>query len=152
MNIGAYSYHLDTNARTFPLKDTTRVNKGSGNQFIDALLSKTSAGRDTFIQSEQDRSYFMYDTKIGNVLFQTKGQPHAGEIQDVETERYTIKSQSRGALCIYDKMRDENFIWDLSKNNVQVDAKTESKFLIDNLGSGFFIMAAVDSELENGSL
>lgn len=150
MNIGASLYHLNTGARNFSPNAATRVNHGSGDQFIDALLSKTSAGRDTFIQSDQDRSYFMYDTKIGNVLFQTKGQPYAGEIQDVETERYTITSRSRGELCIYDKLRDENFIWDLSKNNVQVDAKTGSKFLIDNLGSGFFIMAAVDSELEDG--
>ena len=150
MNIGASLYHLNTNARAFSPKDSARVNRGSGDQFIDALLSKTSAGRDTFIQSGQDRSYFMYDAKIGNALFQTKGQPHAGEIQDVETERYIITVRHRGELCIYDKMRDENFIWDLDKNNVQVDAKTESKFLINNLGSGFFIMAAVDSELENG--
>ena len=150
MNIGASLYHLNTNARTFSLKDTTRINHGNGDQFIDALLSKTSAGRDTFIQSGQDRSYFMYDTKIANALFQTKGQPHTGEIQDVETERYIITARQRGELCIYDKMRDENFVWDLSKNNVQVDAKTGSKFLIDNLGSGFFIMATVDSELEDG--
>ena len=150
MNIGASLYQLNTNARAFSPKDSARVNQGSGDQFIDALLSKTSAGRDTFIQSGQDRSYFMYDAKIGNALFQTKGQPHAGEIQDVETERYIITARQRGELCIYDKMRDENFIWDLSKNNVQVDAKTGSKFLINNLGSGFFIMAAVDSELENG--
>ena len=150
MNIGASLYHLNTSARNFSAKDTARVNHGSGDQFIDALLSKTSAGRDTFTPSSQDRSYFMYDAKIGNALFQTKGQPYAGEIQDVETERYIITSRSRGELCIYDKLRDENFIWDLSKNQVQVDAKTGSKFLIDNLGSGFFIMAAVDSELEDG--
>ena len=150
MNIGTSLYHLNTNARTFSPKDTAMVNRGSGDQFINALLSKTSAGRDTFIQADQDRSYFIYDTKIGNALFQTKGQPHAGEIQDVETERYIITARQRGELCIYDKMRDENFIWDLSKNNVQVDAGTGSKFLINNLGSGFFIMAAVDSELENG--
>ena len=92
----------------------------------------------------------MYDTRIGNALFQTKGQPYAGELRDVETERYIITARRRGELCIQDKMRNENFIWDLSKNNVQVDAGTGSKFLIDNLGSGFFIMAAVDSELENG--
>lgn len=150
MNIGSSLYHLNTGARNFSPNATARVNHGSGDQFIDALLSKTGAGRDTFIQSGQDRSYFMYDTKIGNVLFQTKGQPHAGELQDVETERYTITSRGIGELCIYDKMRDENFIWDLSKNKVQVDAKTGSKFLIDDLGSGFFIMAAVDSELEDG--
>ena len=150
MNIGASLYHLNTNARNFSAKDTTRVNYGSGDQFINALLSKTGTGRDSFIQSGQDRSYFMYDTKIGNALLQTKGQPHTGELQDVETERYTITSRGIGELCIYDKIRDENFIWDLSKNKVQADAKTGSKFLIDDLGSGFFIMAAVDSELENG--
>lgn len=150
MNIGASLYHLNNSARNFLPNDTTRVNHGSGDQFIDALLSKTATGRDSFIQSGQDRSYFMYDTKIANALFQTKGQPYAGEIRDVETERYTITSRSRDELCIYDKLRDENFIWDLSKNNVQVDTKTGSKFLIDNLGSGFFIMAAVDSELEDG--
>ena len=150
MNIGTSLYHLNTNARAFSLKDSARVNRGSGDQFINALLSKTSAGRDTFIQADQDRSYFIYDTKIGNILFQTKGQPNIGEIQDVETERYIITARQRGELCVYDKMRDENFIWDLGKNNVQVDAKTGSKFLINNLGSGFFIMAAVDSELENG--
>ena len=150
MNIGASLYHLSTNARAFSPKDSARVNQGSGDQFINALLSKTSAGRDTFIQSGQDRNYFMHDTKIRNALFQTKGQPHAVEIQDVETERYSITARRRGELCIHDKMRDENFVWDLSNNNVQVDAKTGSKFLIDNLGSGFFIMAAVDSELENG--
>ena len=150
MNIGASLYHLNINARTFSPKDSARVNRGSGDQFIDALLSKTGAGRDTFIQSGQDRSYFMYDAKIGNVLFQTKGQPHTGEIRDVETERYSITARRRGELCIHGKMRDEDFIWDLSKNNVQVDAGTGSKFLINNLGSGFFIMTAVDSELENG--
>ncbi|MCH5258969.1 MAG: hypothetical protein J1F18_04400 [Lachnospiraceae bacterium] len=150
MNIGASLYYLNTGARNFSPNAATRVSSGSGDQFIDALLSKTGAGRDTFIQAGQDRSYFMYDTKIANALFQTKGQPYSGEIRDVETERYTITSRSRGELCIYDKMRDENFIWDLSKNNVQVDTKTGSKFLIDNLGSGFFIMAAVDSELEDG--
>ena len=146
MNIGASLYHLNTGARTFSPKDTALVNRGSGDQFINALLSKTTSGRDTFIQSGQDRSYFMYDTKIGNALSQTKGQPYAGAIQDVESERYTITAQRRGELCIHDKLRNENFIWDLSKNNVQVDAKTGSKFLINNLGSGFFIMAAVDSE------
>lgn len=150
MNVGTSLYNLNTNARNFSPNATTRVNRGSGDQFIDALLSKTSAGRDSFIQSGQDRSYFIYDTKIRNSLFQTKGQPYAGEIQDVETERYTITSQHRGELYIHDKLRDENFIWDLNKNQVQVDAKTGSKFLINDLGAGFFIMAAVDSELENG--
>lgn len=71
-------------------------------------------------------------------------------IKPVETERYSICENEYGDLYIYDKENKEGFIWDLDKNQVQVDSKTDTKFLINDLGNGFFNMVAVDDELERG--
>ena len=71
-------------------------------------------------------------------------------IKPVETERYSIYETEYGDLRIYDKENKEGFIWELDKNQIQVDSKTGTKFLINDWGNGFFNMVAVDEELEKG--
>lgn len=71
-------------------------------------------------------------------------------IKNIETDRYTIGEKEGGYLRIYDKERKEGFNWKLNENQIQTDKETGKKFLINDWGSGFFNMVAVDDELEKG--
>lgn len=137
-------------SRNIIVNGANKTNSVSAVNFSDALLAKMSTARDSYIKSERETAYYSgtYNGILNNVSLQ-KGQQYSGTIKSVETERYTIEETEYGDLRIYDKERKEGFIWELGKNQVQVDAETGTKLLINDWGSGFFNMVAVDAELEN---
>ncbi len=57
------------------------------------------------------------------------------DIKSVETERYSICETEYGDLGIYDKESKEGFIWELDKNQIQVNSKTGTKFK-SNISAG----------------
>ena len=118
--------------------------------FSDALLSKMENARDACIKSEDKESccWNCHSELFRNLSVQ-RGQEYSGTIKPVETDRYIVKETEYGDLGVYDKNRKEGFIWELGKNQVQVDDKTGSKVLINDWGNGFFNMVAVDEELES---
>lgn len=125
----------------------SRANMGSFN-FADYISSKTqkeTASRDTFISSVREE--FLRCEVYGKQNIKSN---LVGTIQSVETEKYTIEGQDDGYVRIYDKERKEAFKWKLNENQIQVDETSGKKFLINDLGVGFFNMVAVDEELEQG--
>lgn len=137
-------------SRSVNVNETRNINSEFTNHFSDVFLTKMNAAKDSYTKSPEKATYNSenYNKFFGNIVMQ-KGQKYSGTINPVETERYTIEETEYGDLWIYDKERKEGFIWELGKNQVQVDAKTGTKLLINNLGSGFFNMVSVDVELEN---
>lgn len=119
-------------------------------RFSDALLSKMENDKDAYIKSEKKESCgWNYCSELFRNISVQRGQEYSGTIKPVETDRYIVKETEYGDLGIYDKNRKEGFIWELGKNQVQVDEKTGSKVLINDWGNGFFNMVAVDEELES---
>ena len=66
-----------------------------------------------------------------------------------ETDKYVIRRTASGDIRISDKKTDEGFIWKYNENKVQVDSASGKKFLINDLGAGFFNMVTLDADLEN---
>ena len=78
-----------------------------------------------------------------------KGQPiNVNDAKPTEVGDYKIRYTDDGYLDIRSKTSGEGFRWKLASNNVQVDSETGLKFLINDLGSGFFNMLPVDAEME----
>lgn len=126
---------------------------------------------DRNIINAADRDFFQvlhaaYGTKTNKEL-QNKTQQFYGRVQcgiykkdsidiskcpktGIDTGRYQIQEKD-GNVTVYDKQIQENFGWILRYGaEVQVDEKSGQKFLINDLGNGFFMMQYVDGELENG--
>lgn len=125
------------------------THRGNG-CFADIMSRKTNAGLDSYIGSERKTRP---DCEIYGRVFQTDMHRYdTRAIKDVETEKYSITRREGGYLCIYEKARgnDEVFNWKLNQNDIQVDEKTGLKFLINDLGCGLFNMVVVDGELEQG--
>lgn len=125
----------------------SRDNVGSFNfaDYISLKTQKEITSRDTFIPSVREE--FLRCEAYGKQNIKTS---LAGTIHSIETERYTIEGQDDGYVRIYDKERKEAFKWKLNENQIQVDETSGKKFLINDLGVGFFNMVAVDEELEQG--
>ena len=78
-----------------------------------------------------------------------KGQPiNVNDAKPTEVGDYKIRYTDDGYLDIRSKTSGEGFRWKLASNKVQVDSETGLKFLINDLGSGFFNMLPVDAEME----
>lgn len=108
--------------------------------FGDVFSKKISSKKDEYIASEIGAyTYATYNSK--GII--------PGDIKSTETDQYTISGRDGGYLRIENKETKEGFMWKLGENSIQVDAETGQKFLINDLGAGFFNMVAVDSTLEN---
>lgn len=80
----------------------------------------------------------------------TNGQPvDYNSIKIVECGDYRISSTNDGYLDIRSMTSGEGFRWKLSENKIKVDEQSGMKFLINNLGSGFFNMLPIDNQMEN---
>ena len=78
-----------------------------------------------------------------------KGQPiNIEDATPSEAGDYKIQYTDDGYLDIRSKSSGEGFRWKLDSNKIQVDSETGLKFLINDLGSGFFNMLPVDTEME----
>lgn len=109
--------------------------------FADTLINKLSGLKDTYTSTEEtDSASYMTYNHSGNI---------SGNLQTVETERYVVSGKEGGYLRIYDKEEQVGFNWKLGENEIQVDPETGLKFLINDLGAGFFNMVTLDTDLEN---
>ncbi len=121
------------------------------NEFFEqvAKMAETNKWKNSTQASKIDVNAAMNAFMVSSAYHGQKIGTDAG-IKSVETERYSICENEYGDLGIYDKESKEGFIWELDKNQIQVDSKTGTKFLINDWGNGFFNMVAVDEELEKG--
>ena len=126
-----------------------RTEKRGSDNFANALFNRLSSAKDSYVATER-RSDYLCENYSG--LFPNGSRKYyTGSIQTVETERYKIVERESGILRIYDKEHDNEAV-DLKLNRdwVQVDQGTGTKFIINDLGVGFFTMMVVDEELEAG--
>lgn len=110
----------------------------------------TEKDNDAVGTAERPPFSFAWGNVYGEVF---QAQPSKYDISvtnTVETEKFFIEKKGDGCLYIHDKESGETFHWNPKENNIQVDAKTGLKFLINNFGGGIFDMVVVDKELEQG--
>jgi len=129
---------------------TEKADKEETDSFHDALLkSRLSKTTDS---SAQEKTEPLFQRK--NYRFQLSNTTYklfSGTVKTVETERYKIVEKKSGVVHVYDKQHNnEGVDWDLSTEAIQVDEATDTKFIINDLGAGFFTMLVVDDELEAG--
>lgn len=120
--------------------NSSRTASSLDSSFSDIFSKKMLKKKDEYIPSELSPcAYVTYDRQE-NV---------SEEIKKTETNDYTISGRDGGYLRIENKETKEGFMWKLGENRIQVDSETGQKFLINDLGGGFFNMVSVDSALEN---
>lgn len=121
--------------------------------FTSRMGERQDAGLLVQTQNKRNDKESAANTAMEAYLVSTSSVCHrlsVSSINNTETNRYTIEEMEGGYLRIYDKERKEGFNWKLDENQIQVDKESGKKFLINDWGSGFFNMVAVDEELENG--
>lgn len=130
------------------ISNSEKVVKSESSNFADTLLDRINRNRDLYVASKQRVTY---PSENYNYLVENPGQRnYMDSVKPIETERYTIQELDKGYLYIYDKERTEGISWELNEDKIQVDEETGTKFLINDFGSGFFMMMTVDAELEKG--
>ena len=129
--------------------ETRKTDKNESNNFANALLSRIGSKKDSYMATERKSDYLCEN--YSNLLLNATSKNYAGSIKTVETERYKIVERESGVVRIYDKEQNNEAIdLKLNKEQIQVDKETGTKFIINDYGAGFFIMMAVDDELEAG--
>lgn len=127
-----------------------RTDKNESGNFANALLSRMGSAKDSYVAAERKSDYLCenYSDLFMNAANKSY---YTGSIKTVETERYKIVERESGVVRIYDKEKNNEAV-DLKLNTekVQVDKKTGTKLIINDLGVGFFTMMTVDAELEAG--
>jgi hypothetical protein len=134
------------------------INQKSQNENSDSSVT-TSTTTDYSTRYETKRihnnklesdlaDYIQKTSKAG--LIKVVSFDNQTSIKPVETERYMISEKDGGYLRIVDKQTNEGFNWKLNENQIQVDEESGLKFLINDLGAGFFNMVVVDNDLEKG--
>lgn len=127
-----------------------RTGKGESDNFANALLNRMGSAKDSYVAAER-KSDYLCENYSDLFLNAANKSSYTGSIKTVETERYKIVERESGVVRIYDKEQNNEAIdLKLNKDRVQVDKETGTKFIINDYGAGFFIMMAVDDELEAG--
>jgi hypothetical protein len=126
-----------------------KIDKSVSDNFAAALLNRMESEKDSYEETERKS---VYQCENYNDLFlNATGKRSTGAIATVETERYKIVEKESGVLRVYDKEHNNECVdLKLNKENIQVDKETGTKFIINDLGAGFFTMLTVDDELEAG--
>ena len=128
------------------IPDKNAVNTAN-KDFLYVLQSTYSAELDEQLKEKTKPSYCRVQCDIYK-----RNTIDVGKCSEagIDTGRYQIQKKD-GNVRIFDKQTQENFSWILRYGNeLQVDEKSGSKFLINDFGNGFFMMQYVDEELENG--
>ncbi|MDE6319327.1 MAG: hypothetical protein K2M22_06425 [Lachnospiraceae bacterium] len=127
-----------------------RTGKSESGNFANALLNGVGGKKDSYVPSER-KSDYLWENYSDLFLNAANKSYYTGSIKTVETERYKIVERESGVVRIYDKEKNNEAV-DLKLNTekVQVDKKTGTKLIINDLGVGFFTMMTVDAELEAG--
>lgn len=133
------------NSRLVMTNSREKVEKSESDNFFNTLLNRIGNAKDSYVETKSESIYLCEGY---NNLFDFSSK--SGFIKPVETERYRIEEKESGYVRIYDKERDECFNWKVNENEIQIDKRTGTKFLINDLGVGFFNMVTVDDELEAG--
>lgn len=125
-----------------------RMAKSKSGDFANVLSNRMGGEKNSYMVSERKSCY----PGENNDLFLTvTSKRFTGSIKTVETERYKIVEKESGVVHIYDKENNnEGVDLKLNKDQIRVDEKTGTKFIINDLGVGFFTMMTVDDELEAG--
>ncbi len=113
----------------------------NANKFSE-LINKVNAGNDSYEKSAEELAPI-----YGN--YSRQYHWYEGTIQSVDTGRYQIEQRERGYMRIYDRENREGINWRINENPIQVDQESGKKFLINDLGCGFFIGMVIDQELED---
>lgn len=126
-----------------------RTDKSESDNFANALLNRMGGAKDSYVAAERKSDYLCEN--YSNLFLNATSKHFTGSIKTVETERYKIVERESGVVRIYDKEQNNEAIdLKLNKDQIQVDKETGTKFIINDYGAGFFIMMAVDDELEAG--
>lgn len=138
------------NPYLFTANGRERTGKSESDNFANALLNRMGGEKDSFVASER-KSDYLWENYSDLFLNAANKSYYTGSIKTVETERYKIVERESGVVRIYDKEQNNEAIdLKLNKEKIQVDKETGTKFIINDLGAGFFIMMTVDDELESG--
>lgn len=123
--------------------------KDESDNFANALLNRMGGAKDSYVAAERKSDYLCEN--YSDLFLNATSKHFTGSIKTVETERYKIVERESGVVRIYDKEQNNEAIdLKLNKDQIQVDKETGTKFIINDYGAGFFIMMAVDDELEAG--
>lgn len=123
--------------------------KDESDNFANALLNRMGGAKDSYVAAERKPDYLCEN--YSDLFLNATSKHFTGSIKTVETERYKIVERESGVVRIYDKEQNNEAIdLKLNKDQIQVDKETGTKFIINDYGAGFFIMMAVDDELEAG--
>lgn len=126
-----------------------RTDKSESGDFANALLNRMGSTKDSYVVAERKSDYLCEN--YSDLFLNATNKRYTGSIKTVETERYKIVERESGVVRIYDKEQNNEAIdLKLNKEQIQVDKETGTKFIINDYGAGFFIMMAVDEELEAG--
>ncbi len=137
------------NSYLFTANVKGRTDKSESGNFANALLNRMGGEKDSYVETKRKSDYLCENY---NDLFLNATSKHfTDSIKTVETERYKIVERESGVVRIYDKEHNNEAVdLKLNKEQVQVDKETGTKFIINDLGVGFFTMMTVDDELEAG--
>ncbi len=126
-----------------------RTDKSESDNFANALLNRMGGAKDSYVAAERKSDYLCEN--YSDLFMNATSKHFTGSIKTVETERYKIVERESGVVRIYDKEHNNEAV-DLKLNTekIQVDKETGTKFIINDLGVGFFTMLTVDDELEAG--
>ena len=126
-----------------------RTEKRGTDNFANALFNRLRSAKDSYVATERRSDYLCGN--YSGLFLNAPRKNYTGSIQTVETERYKIVERESGIVRIYDKEHDNEAVdLKLNQDRVQVDQGTGTKFIINDLGVGFFTMMVVDEELEAG--
>ena len=127
-----------------------RADKSESGNFANTLLNRMGSAKDSFVAAERKSGYLCEN--YSNLFLNAANRSYyTGSIKTVETERYKIVERESGVVRIYDKEHNNEAVdLKLNKEQIQVDKETGTKFIINDLGAGFFTMMTVDDELEAG--
>lgn len=124
-----------------------RTDKSKPGNFANTLLNRMGSAKDSYVAAERKSDYLCEN--YSDLFLNTTSKRFTGSIQTVETERYKIVERESGVVRIYDKEQNNEAVdLKLNKEQIQVDKGTGTKFIINDLGAGFFTMMTVDAELE----
>lgn len=127
-----------------------RTGKSESDNFANALLNRMGSAKDSYVPADRKSDYLCEN--YSDLFLNAANKSHyTGSIKTVETERYKIIERESGVVRIYDKEQNNEAVdLKLNKEQIQVDKKTGTKLIINDLGVGFFTMMTVDAELEAG--
>lgn len=139
----------NANTYLFTANVKERTDRSESGNFANALLNRMGGEKDSYVAAERKPDYLCEN--YSDLFLNAASKSFTCSIKTVETERYKIVEKESGVLRVYDKEHNNECV-DLKLNTeqIQVDKETGTKFIINDLGVGFFTMVTVDAELEAG--